>query len=279
MKLRLLPLTIAALLVIQFVEMNAQGDASPIEPEETGTAILIGPCAGINNVSQSADKLATFAGDPYCPFFDGGAGKGFYFGMTYEYQIGKNKAQSTSSIITRVMYSTFPGSMDSEGDEWPSLIEDQSNPTGWSVIRSSTKHDLDISYSLAVIEFVYKENFIEGNPVGITVGPTIGIPIQNQVTQEYNLVEPENVQFAEVAGYEYKNGRRTVVVQDGEIEEATAVRVGIKFGLQYELILGENYFIVPAIYYNYGVTKVKADEDWRINAFQFGVDLRYAFSL
>jgi hypothetical protein len=37
--------------------------------------------------------------------------------------------------------------------------------------------------------------------------------------------------------------------------------------------------IVPAMYYNFGVTNLSSQESWRVNALQVGVDLRWAVKL
>ncbi len=254
----------------------AQDFDNPLAPTEKGTKVLLGPCAGINNVTHAADKLATFAGDKYCPYFDGGTGNGFYFGLTYEYPFGK-PAETISSIIARVIYSSYNGSMSIAGDEYPSLVESVDNPNNYEVIRSATRHDLDVKYSVAAIEIMYKQNFMKEYPLGITAGPTIEIPLTNDVYQTYKIVKPDNAQFRVNEKYNYKDNYRTVVLKDGPIDNAVGVRIGLKFGLQYEIILGEGLYVVPALYYNYSITKVKSDEDWRINLFQFGADLRYAF--
>jgi hypothetical protein len=36
-------------------------------------------------------------------------------------------------------------------------------------------------------------------------------------------------------------------------------------------------YIVPAVFYNFGVTNLNSDFDWRVNALQIGVDLRFSF--
>jgi len=277
MKIRLLPLAVAVLMLAYVVEVHAQdADANPLGPGEAGTKIFLGPCFGYNSVSHSTEKLATFAGDAYCPNFEGGTGQGFYVGLTYEHHLGKKKEESTSSIIGRVIFSMYPGSMKQQGDKYPSLIPDPQDPTGWSFTNSETEHTVDITYNVLSLEVMYKQNLSLDVPLGFTAGPTFDYPIQKTVLQEYNILSPNNVQFAKSPNYTYKNNDRTVVVKDGDIDNANPLRVGIKFGIQYEIIIGEGYYIVPAVYYNWSLLNVKSDENYRINAFQVGVDIRFA---
>ncbi|MDQ1267164.1 MAG: hypothetical protein QG635_2318 [Bacteroidota bacterium] len=75
----------------------------------------------------------------------------------------------------------------------------------------------------------------------------------------------------------YENTDRTMVVKDEDIEGANGFRFGIKAGVQYEIITGGKWYVVPGIFYNFGLTKVSSTrEDWRIDALQIGVDVRFA---
>jgi hypothetical protein len=281
-----------AILMLAFVgNLFSQGGASPIAPEELGTKFYLGPVVGYNSVSHSTKKLATFAGDAYCPFFEGGTGQGFFGGLTYEYPLGKKIEESTSSIIGRVIFSMYPGSMKQQGDKFPSLVEDELAPELYRIVNTETEHSLDISYSVVALEVMYKQNISKSIPLGVTAGPTFEIPIQKDIEQLYKLIRitnnkgdeiNENVSFARVYNndgslkYEYRDNDRTVVVKDGEIENAAGIRIGLKFGLQYEVIIGEGYFIVPAVYYNWSLMNVKSDENYRINLWQVAVDVRFA---
>ncbi|MFC2131167.1 hypothetical protein ACFLSQ_07010 [Bacteroidota bacterium] len=291
MKIRLLPFVVAVLMLTSAVNVFSQGGATPLGPEELGSKIYIGPVFGYNSVDHSTNKLATFGTDEvYCPDFTGGTGQGFYVGLTYEHHLGKKIEESTSSIIGRVLFSMYPGDMAVGGDDWPSLVVlNPLNPEGWGVTRSVTQHELDISYSVLAFEVMYKQNIMKEIPLGITLGPTVEIPIQKNIVQEYSIISPENVQFRRIYNqnpdgtpnynslkYEYRNSDRTVVPKDGDIENASAVRIGLKFGLQYEIIIGEGYYIVPSVYYNYSIMNVKSDEDYSINVFQAGIDIRFA---
>lgn len=275
MKIRLLSLAVAFILVAQTTVVFAQG-ANPLAPESNKSVIYTGPVFGYNSVSHTAQKLATFSGDSYCPFFNGGTGQGFYFGWSYEQHLGKKIEESTSSIIARVIYSMYPGSMTVAGDDYPSLVPSDQNPSEYRIVRSKTKHDVDISYSVIAAEVMYKQNISTSIPLGITAGPTFEFPISKKVTQKYKLLT-DGVEFADDPNFTYEDNHKTVVVKDGDINNGSGFRFGIKVGIQYEIIVGQGWYLVPAAYYNYSITKVKTDEDWRINAFQVGMDIRFAF--
>jgi hypothetical protein len=273
MKLRLLPFAVLVVLCFNMV-LFAQDD--PLGYQKKPKPIYIGPCAGINTVTHSVNKLATFSGDAKCPTFESGKGLGFYAGFTFEYLIGDPK-ESQSSVIARAVYSTMPASMEVAGDNWPTLVEG-ANQDDLTPIRSTTQHSLDISYNLFSIEVCYKLNLSKEIPLGITVGPTFDIPVTKNVLQKYKILTPLNVRFKEdpVFAGKYEDNGRTIKLQDGPIQDAASFRLGFKAGIQYEFIPGEGYYIVPAIFYNFGLTKVSTKEDWRVNAIQIGVDVRFA---
>jgi hypothetical protein len=276
MKVRILLLALAALIFIQTVDVLAQeSEADPLNPGSTSTAIYLGPVLGYNRSMHSV-KLSSFVDDPLCPFFENGSNNGFYAGLSYE-QIFGNKVGSKHSLIARVLYSTLPSSFSKEGDVYPSLVDDGKG--GYTTVNSSTRHTIEVAYNLICVEIMYKFNAI-GN-LGLTAGPTFDFPIKKTLVQNYEIVQPDNVQFKRnpdyiAKGYQYLNSDRTIQVMNGDIPGASGFRFGLKFGLQYEIITGAKYYIVPAVYYNLGLTNVTTKESWKVNALQAGVDVRFA---
>jgi hypothetical protein len=178
----------------------------------------------------------------------------------------------------------MPASLEVSENPIPSLItivDDQGNPQGEDVINSSTIHTQDITYSLITAEVMYKINPIPGIPLGFTIGPTFDYALTRNQDQRYTLVLPLEAQFRrndEIAlerGYRYVNDDRTIIVKEGEIPDSQGFRLGIKAGMQIELLAGK-WTVVPGIFYNYGVTNLSSAENWRVNVLQMGVDFRYA---
>jgi hypothetical protein len=251
--------------------------ANPIVPGGESEPQYIGPVAGYNKSLHSVD-LASFAKEPLCPFFDNGDGNGFYLGGSYEYHIG-NIVNSRHSIIARVLYNTMPASFTRQtNDNYPSILANTTTP-----IYTKTYNTLDVNYQMLTIETMYKFNIFENFGLGVTVGPTFDFAFSKKLTQKFVLDAPLNVQFIPVdkrlwdslgiVGYE--NSNRTVVVKDGDIQGSSSFRLGIKAGLQYEIML-KGFYIVPSMYYNFGVTKLSTADNWRVDAFQAGVDVRFA---
>ena len=278
MKVRLLLLAFATLMIAMTTNVFSQVDeaeADPLTPGVTKSAIYLGPVFGYNRSLHTAD-LASFADDPLCPFFQNGTANGFYVGLSYEHHIGNIK-NSRHSVIGRVLYNSMPASFTKEGDVYPSLVDIQGRDT---TVYSSTKHSIDVAYSMITAEVMYKFIVIPGMGLGLTIGPTFDFPMTKTLNQKYQLIEPLNFQFKRVEnweqlGYKYEDFDRTIIVQDGDIDEASGFRMAIKLGVQYELYF-KKFYVVPAIYYNFALTKVTSAEDWKVNALQIGVDVRFA---
>ncbi len=282
MKVRFLPLAILALIWMFPTDILAQDDATdnPLMPQTRRKPIYIGPTVGFNRSIHSVE-LASFVDDPLCPFFPNGTANGFWVGLTGEYLLG-NVKNSNSSIIARVLYNRLPASFDKEGSIYPSMVSQIVGPdTNTVIMESATSHGISVTYDLITAEVCYKLNLFNTN-FGITIGPTFDFAMSKNIEQTFELTYPMNAKF--VYNQEaidngtivrYENNQRKIVVKDGDIEGSSSFRLGIKAGVQYEILMGRMY-IVPAAYYNYGILKLTDMEDWYVHALQIGVDVRFA---
>lgn len=267
---------------LSFFKSNAQMDlADPLMPVEKKPNLYVGPVLGYNK-SMHTVELKTFAQDPLCPTFVDGSSNGFFGGLSFEYLLGEAE-NSNSSIIARLLYNNLPASMEQNDLDLPTrVISISGRDTVESIEYTSIVHKNEVKYDLVTFEVMYKFNPIQGNGLGLTVGPTFDFALVKTQKQTMNLIRPLNAQFsrdpnAEAKGYKYTSNDRTIVIQDGDIPNSSAFRLGLKFGVQYEVLMKGGMYIVPAVFYNFGVTNLNSDFDWRVNALQIGVDLRFSF--
>jgi hypothetical protein len=286
MKVRLLLIAIVAFLFLQsnitFAQAGLEAETSPLVPGSTTSKIYLGPVAGYNRSLHSVD-LSSFVDDPLCPFFTNGSGNGYFFGVFYEQFIG-GLTGSKHSIVARLLYNVLPASFTKEGDTYPSLVQDPNDTSKYVTVNSSTRHSVEVTYNMISLDLMYKFNVIGG--VVLTVGPTFDIPMTKNLKQKYEIVEPNYVQFkvdpdAVAKGYQYLDNNRTIVVYDGDIsrnppEKSAGFRFGLKGGLQYEIITGSIFDVIPGVFYNLGLTNATDVLSWKVNALQIGVDLRFA---
>ncbi|MCX7879097.1 MAG: hypothetical protein N2517_00340 [Ignavibacteria bacterium] len=273
---------------ITFIDVFAQVEEegpTPLGPGRGTAAIYLGPVAGFNRAVHSAN-LASFADDPLCPFFTNGSSNGFYVGGFYEQILGG--VVSKHSLVGRIIFNTMPAVFEKEGDTYPSLVDDGRG--GFTTVLSSTRHTLNVTYSMLTVEAMYKFNIAYG--LVVTGGPTFDFVLQSNLLQKMEIVEPANVKFKMVPRDQwkekgivrYENNDRTIVAWDGAPArptsrnpdvKSTAFRFSLKFGIQYEIITGTKIDIIPGIFYNLGVTNVNNVESWKVSSIQAGVDIRF----
>jgi len=275
MKLRLLYAALTGVFFLGFANGNSQDLANPLMPVQAKQPFYIGPIFGINLVDHTTDIRSIDADlDPQslCPVLSDGSGTGFYAGISFEYFLEGSK-DSKSSIIAKLYYSTLPSSFQQNWDNLPSVID--AGTANEQIVFSSTEFTSEVVYNVVSLELLYKLNLFE-TTFGVVAGPTFDMVMASNYNRKMNLLQPLNAQFVRQDGYEYENDDRTVVLNDGEIDGASGLRIGLKVGAQYELLIGTGYYIVPNVGYNFGVTEVTGVQNWRVNAIQMGVDIRFA---
>ncbi len=250
----------------------AQGDGdNPLEPKKASIPFFFGPVVGYNRVLHSAD-ISTFDFQTApCPVFQNGSANGYFFGMSFEYLLG-NAKDSKSSIIARVLYNSMPASFEVEGDEYPSKALTTAGTD--TTIFSSTEHKNEVIYNMITAEAQYKLNLFD-TQFGVIVGPTFDFAMAREQNQTYSLLTPKEAKFVRSDDQNYSDDGRTLIVQEGEIPNSSALRVGIKFGVQYEILFSGGFYVVPSFNYNFGVTNLSADDDWRVSTLQMGIDIRF----
>ena len=284
MRLRLLTIAIMVTLIIPTL-LSAQetADSNPLQPAYQAPPIYLGPIAGYNR-SMHTVNMPSFAKDALCPQFSGGDQNGYYFGFSYEHMIGQPE-MSNQSIIVRVFYSSLPANFEEGGDRYPSEVWNDANGNGIvdagekQLMESAVVHTNDIQYDVVSAEVAYKLNPFDRFNLGFTIGPTFDYAMTATQNQELNLIEPLNARFVKgdnEEGYTYTNNDRTIIIKDGDVPDYSSYRIGIRAGVQYEINITPGLFLVPAMYYNFGITNLQPDFDWRVNTLQMGVDLRYA---
>ncbi len=278
MKQRFLPLIFLLLITLVYngVSQEEGIGESPITLAGGKKPIYVGPVLGFNR-SLHTVSLKSFSDDALCPVFENGSQNGFYAGLSIEYLLGDAK-DSKSSIIAKFLYNRLPASLEVSGDEYPSRVR-LSDGTERE-ITSITDHKQEINYDLITFEVFYKLNLFD-TPFGITVGPTIDFAMSKEQTQTMELIEPLNAQFVpddDNPDVRYSDDLRTIYVKEGDIENSASTRFGIKAGVQWEINM-QGWYIVPHAHYNFGITNLTSAEDWRVNAFQVGVDARWALRI
>ncbi len=257
------------LTLISVLPLEAQNKSNPIKPAAQPPRLYVGPIAGFNQNFHSGG-FRSFVLDANCPNFRSGNATGFYAGFSFEYLLGDPK-DARSSILGRIAYDTRPASFSEDDTEYPSRLVDLD-----TIINPKVEHNAEIDYNLINLDILYKL-MIGTTKVGVAVGPSIGYVLDAKLQQKFKLIEPLEAQFIQdtETDFTYEDNFRTIVIEDGDVPNASTIRFGVKVGALYELSL-KKFLVVPHVFYDFGITKVTSDENWRVNAFQAGVDVRFA---
>lgn len=268
---------VLGVLFISTAGLFAQDDTSPINMTYEREPIYLGFTFGYNRVLHQVTKPTNDLEKELCPTFENGEDNGFWAGITYEHFFGKIES-STQSLIFRALYSTYPSYLEIAGQEYPKNVRIyEDGKLVDSKIENTAVINKDVvDYSVLSFEIAYKIKPISGINLGITVGPAFDYAITSTNRQTFELLTPENAQFKEVSGkeYTYEDNNRTIVIADGDILESQQLRIGLKVGLQYEINIPGGWYIVPVVYYNFGLTNLSNALDWRVDALQMGIDIR-----
>jgi len=93
-----------------------------------------------------------------------------------------------------------------------------------------------------------------------------------------DLVAPDNARFINPSDLPSENGGRRLLLYDGTIPELNPFRLSLMAGLQAEVpLFGNQWYMTPGVYYDYGLTDVTKAENWQLNSIVFMLDFRHSF--
>lgn len=254
---------------------QAQGGRdNPLDPTPSRRQILIGPSFAINR-NYHTGGFRTLEGAT-CPFFDDGTGWGYSVGLSAEFLPSIN---GHWGIIPRITFEQRPGQFTQELPNAKVLLEDP--VTGdKEVVDQTVSTTSVIDYTLLNMEVLYKYEIVTMGSFRVAVagGPAFQYVMAGRNRQVQDLEEPQNARFLNPDNFVTENNGRTLVFFDDDIPQRNATRFSVKAGVQGEIgLFGDQWILTPGIYYDYGLTEVTSTEDWKLNTIFFQVDFRRAF--
>jgi outer membrane protein OmpA-like peptidoglycan-associated protein len=240
--------------VFSFIfNVNAQDD----EP-----LFYYGIYAGYNHNIHKPDFK--YIGDcANCGYFDeSGSGSGFAIGGLFEYPVSKK-----FSPYIRIGYSVLNGYFSTTESIGYTELRNIDNNT-LSVVKAMSEYSVDSKISAFTIEPGLNYYIIDR--WNVSVGLNFSLLLNKTMTQQEELVSPENVVFLET-------GQLTRNVYDEiEIPGSKAFQLFLPIGTSYEFPLGNNSKISPEIKY-YIPTAQVADVDWNISTLYLGANAKFGF--
>lgn len=243
---------------------------NPLNPRPPRAKMLAGPVTGLNR-NYHTGGFRTIE-DPLCPHFDAGSGNGYLVGLTAE--ILPN-AFSRWSIIPRIVLEQRPGSFRQQLPDALVILPGAEDPVRQVVNASS-----DVTYTMLEAQLFYKYEFATVGKVrfGVAGGPVASLVLSGTNRQVQDLVEPTNARFVNSSAFPSENGGRRLLLYDGTIPEMLPFRLSMMGGVQGEIpLFGNQWYMTPGLYYDYGLTDVTKAENWQLNSIVFMVDFRHSF--
>ncbi len=255
------------LLLSAFVVLAVANPASAqniIKPE-VQTGFLVGPIGGINLVAYNTDQFAVLNTEPTCFLAQNGSDVAAWGGISFEFPMG-NPNELQNFIVGEVLY-------DSKSSKFSSLNGSAQNiPTklnGVTDQNSSVTTALSASLSYLEVNLAYKYNFTPGPaPVGpgIQVGPVVGIKMG--ATYDKTVT----VQAINSAG---ADETYPPVTASTAISTAAGLRIALRAAATYDLSFSNDWIATPTVGYDFPITKVDPDNNWRASALFAGIAFRY----
>ena len=257
-------------------ESVAQGKGdSPLDPILSRRQILVGPTVGIHRHYHSGGFRPI--DDPGCPLFEDGGGWGFAVGLSAEFL---PSVDGRWGIIPRITFEQRPGQFHQELPDIPVMVPNPIDPSTPEILDQTVSTTSDITYSFLNVEVLYKQEvlLLGDLRVGVLGGPAAQYIMGGTNRQVQDLDKPENARFINLDGLPTENNGRRLIFFDGDIPERNATRFSVKAGVQGEIGLFNNQWVMaPGIYYDYGLSYVTPLEKWQLSSVIFQVDFRRAF--
>ncbi len=114
-----------------------------------------------------------------------------------------------------------------------------------------------VEYKLIAADLLVSHR-IGGSGLSLLAGPTVGVLVEGNRRDAY---VPESTGFA---------GAQFIA----ERSAMNPVRIGIKGGIQYELPATSRVRLIPTLLYDMGLNGIWEMDSWKIDALQFGIDIR-----
>lgn len=255
------------------VAISTQGFAQGniIKPE-VQTGFLVGPIGGINLVAYNTDVIPVLNLEPTCFNVHNGSDIAAWGGVSVEFPMG-NPNELQSFIIGEVLYDS-KSSKFTNGTNAAAAIPTKLN--GYYYSNSSVQTSETATLAYFEVNLAYKYNFTPGpSPVGpgIQAGPVIGI----NATAKYNKtvtvtsVSPNATANEQSVVQSVTNS--TNVNSNGD--NLQTLRIALRAAATYDLSFSNEWIATPIVGYDFPITKVESNYNWRASALFAGIAFRY----
>jgi hypothetical protein len=259
------------LLLSAFVVLAVATGASAqniIHPE-VQTGFLVGPIGGINLVAYNTNAFDVLNSEPGCFTAQNGSDVAAWGGVSFEFPMG-NPNELQNFIIGEVLYDSKSSKFGVGSNNSAANIPTKLN--GYVDVNSSVTTSESASLSYLEVDLAYKYNFTPGPaPVGpgIEVGPVVGIKMTSTLNKTItaSAINPN-------ATGDNQPLDQTVTASTTDAN-AAGLRIALRAAATYDISFSNEWIATPTVGYDFPITKVDPNYNWRASALFAGVAFRY----
>ncbi len=246
---------------------GGMGGACPLGPSEIGTKIFAGLRLNYHDYKISALPLIKNIYVPNETISDFNL-LGFDIGITYEHHLGKRIEESISSLIFSLNYSSASGQFEKSFDNY--ILK-----TLTDTLPVPAKYTGDINFSYLNFECLFKQNLSNYIPLGIALGLSGGVLLDSYSNEKFSLITQDtSIYFPKDQKTLFAG--KTLLLNDGDKDNFNIFNLEFLLNVQYEIIIGEGYYITPWIGYRWNLFSIINKANTKYSDFNIGVAIRFA---
>lgn len=215
------------------------------------------------SLNQHSANFQHLPGVPSCcPRYEKGTGTGPAFGGLYQLPL-----IDRFDFQLRVLYHSLSGTL--SGTE-PVTVFHNGAP-----VQGAFQHTLDTKLSTINIEPMLGIRVI-GN-LRASFGLEAGLLLSKTYAQQEEIAEPAGSgTFLDSLGNDSRQRIRNQL--SGTIPNSTSLQLAVLGGISYALPLNARHtvFLVPEIFYSFGITRIASDLVWKVNSLRLGTAIIFS---
>ncbi|MBL0333001.1 MAG: OmpA family protein [Chlorobiota bacterium] len=192
--------------------------------------------------------------DSTCPKYKYGHGPGFYLGGNLEWR-PKPSFGLLFKMTFLPVWADFNETLDS------ARVKD----INYNIVPLIREHSLSVYTSHLNFDLLPKYIYNNWN---FYLGPTIGLLLSKNWTAQSKIISPNNVTFP-------NNQRDTFFFRNVEIPNTNTFQAGITTGISYDFIYSNHRIVSPELSFNYPITYINSDFNWRQLNLMIGVAIKF----
>jgi hypothetical protein len=248
--------------------MSGRASAQNIIHPEVQTGFLVGPIGGINLVAYNTAPFGILNLEPTCFTAQNGSDVAAWGGVSFEFPMG-NPNELQSFIVGEVLYDSKSSKFSTQNSSAAGI---PTKLNGYVDNNSSVTTSLSASLAYLEVNLAYKYNFTPGpSPVGpgIEVGPVVGI----KTTSNFN----KTITVSAISPNATADGQSEdeTVSAESAIANAAGLRIALRAAATYDITFTNEWIATPTVGYDFPITKVDPDQNWRTSALFAGIAFRY----